>query len=129
MAQPAGSSARRWAAQQGSTTLETAVVFPMVLVLVVTIIQAVLYWHATEVALSAAQQGLAAASTAGLTTGEARAAQVAAQLGGLGSASVSGSSGTEVLVRVSGRAPSILPGFSTAVVRSASGPAEAFGRP
>lgn len=104
-------------------------IFPVVVLVVLLAIQAGLYWHGSEAAQAAAQEGLAAARVAGLSAGEARASQVAAQLGGLSQASASGSGGAELSIRVSATAPSILPGLALRVQRGAAGPPESYGRP
>lgn len=116
-------------AEEGSATLECAVVFPGALALVALGIQGGLYWHGGEVAQAAAQQGLAVARVSGLGAGEARASQAAAQLGGLSQTTTTGASGAEVSVRVSGIAPGILPGLALRVGRGAAGPPESYGRP
>lgn len=120
---------RRRRGECGSTTLEIAVLFPAVLALVLLVIQAALYWHARDAALSAAQQGLAVAKVSGLATGETRAAEVAAALGGLGAPHAGGSTGTQVAVVVTGSVPSLLPGLTFTVSESAAGPAEVFRGP
>jgi hypothetical protein len=122
-------TSRRLRADSGSTTLEIAVLFPAVLALVLLVIQAALYWHARDAALSAAQQGLAVAKVSGLPAGETRAAEVAAALGGLGAPHADGSTGTEVAVVVTGSAPSLLPGLTFTVRESAAGPPEVFHGP
>jgi hypothetical protein len=113
----------------GSTTLEMAVIFPAVMATVLLVIQAALYWHARDAALSAAQQGLAVARVAGLRAGEARAGQVASDLGGIGSPRAAASAGRQVSVVVTGAAPSLLPGLTMTVRESAGGPAEVFRGP
>ena len=115
--------------ETGSTTLEVAVVFPAVLVLVLLVIQAALYWHARDAALSAAQQGLSAAKVAGLPAGQARAAYVAGQLGGIASPHATVSGGQEITVVVGGGAPSLVPGLVMRVSESAAGPSEGFRGP
>ena len=115
--------------ESGSTTLEVAVVFPAVLVLVLLVIQAALYWHARDAALSAAQQGLSAAKVAGLAAGRSRAEYVATELGGINTPHASVAGGPEIRVVVSGGAPNLVPGLSLNVSESAAGPSEAFRAP
>jgi Flp pilus assembly protein TadG len=115
--------------EDGSTTLEVAVVFPAVLVLVLLVIQAALYWHARDTALSAAQQGLSVAKVSGLAVGQSRAEYVAAQLGGITAAHASAAGGAEITVVVSGGTPSLVPGLTMKVSESAAGPSEAFSAP
>ena len=52
---------RRRATDGGSASLEIAVLFPVVLLLVFAVIQGALYYHARNVALAAASDGLTAA--------------------------------------------------------------------
>jgi len=120
---------RRARDEAGSTTLEVTVIFPAVLGIVLLVVQAALYWHARDAALSSAQQGLAVATVSGLPAGEARASQVAADLGGITSAHTTGSTGAEVVISVSGSVPSLLPGLDLRVSESAAGPSEGFGAP
>jgi len=115
--------------ESGSTTLEVAVVFPAVLVLVLLVVQAALYWHARDAALSAAQQGLSAAKVAGPAAGQSRAEYVATQLGGINTPHATAARGAEITVVVSGGAPSLVPGLTMTVSESAAGPSEAFGAP
>jgi len=105
------------------------VVFPAVLLLVLLVIQAALYWHARSVALSAAQQGLAAAEVTGLPAGQARASSVATQLGGLHNPTVSGSAGSVLTVVVTGGIPSFVPGLNVTLSESAAGRSESYETP
>ena len=106
-----------------------AVLFPAALAIVLLVVQAALYWHAHDAALSAAQQGLSVAKVSGLPAGETRAAEVAAALGGIDAPRADGSTGAEVRVVVSGSAPSLLPGLTLTVSEAAAGPAEVFRGP
>ena len=113
----------------GSTTVEIVVIFPAALALVLVVLQAALYWHARDAALSAAQQGLATAEVSGPAAGAARASQVATGLGGIVSPHAQASGGPLLRVQVSGAAPSLLPVVAMSVNESASGPSEAFRGP
>lgn len=104
-------------------------VFPAVLVLVLLVIQAALYWHARSVALSSAQQGLAVAEVSGLAAGQTRAAAMATGLGGLDHPVVTGSSGSQLTVAVSGVIPSFVPGLRVDISESAAGAAESYEAP
>ena len=104
-------------------------IFPAVLLLVLLVIQAALYWHARSVALSAAQQGLSAAETSGLSAGQARAVAVATDLGGLRGPTASGSAGALMTVVVTGVIPSFVPGLNATVTESAAGRAESYETP
>lgn len=122
-------STQRHRGETGSTTLEVAVVFPAVLLLVLLVIQAALYWHARSVALSAAQQGLAVAEVSGLPAGQARASAMATQLGGLHNPSVTGSRAGVLTVVVTGGIPSFVPGLQATVTESAAGRPESYETP
>jgi len=98
----------------GSTTVEMAVLFPVLLVLLMTIVQAGMWWHARNLALAAAQAGAQVART---TTGTADAARSAAasylERAG-GSATTDPTVQTSVTaetarVQVSATAPRVLP--------------------
>lgn len=115
--------------EKGSVTLEVTVLFPGVLVIVFLVVQAALCWHAQNAALSAAQQGLAVARVAGISQGEARARQVANELGGVHSVDVTGAGDRDLTIVVSGSAPVLLPGVHVTVREMASGPAEGFRAP
>ena len=53
--------------QRGTTTLEAVLVFPVLLLLLMLIIQFALWYHATDVATAAAQDGVRAARVEGGT--------------------------------------------------------------
>jgi Flp pilus assembly protein TadG len=117
----------------GSASVEIAILFPVVLLVVTAIVQCGLWFHARSIALAAAQEGVTAARLyeAGPTAGPERArAFVEAH----GSDSLSDvvatatSPGPEQIgVQVTGRALSILPGVAgLTVTQSAEGPIERF---
>ncbi len=126
----AGRSSR----ERGSATLEVAILAPVLLLVVFTIVQVALWSYARSVALGAAQEGVAAARVVGSTAQAGRreahdfldragdsvlAAQVAVSV-----------TATEVVVAVSGRSQSVLPGVpGLPVQQSARGPVERFTRP
>ena len=117
--------------ERGSVSLELAVVFPLVLLLIFGTVQGALYYHARNVALAAAQEGVvdARVETGSAGAGVTRAQDFLADAGGsrvLVNASVSSDqSATEVTVTVRGAAPSVLPGFGGfTLTQSASGPLE-----
>ncbi|SDY01215.1 TadE-like protein [Saccharopolyspora shandongensis] len=93
--------------------VELAVLAPLALVLLVTVLQAGVWWHTRTLCLSAAQQGVQAART---VTGTARDARIAAtdfltRAGGLvGDPVVSAEADDrQARVRVTATAPLILP--------------------
>src|SRR5438067_12060871 len=67
----------------GSATLQTVLVMPLLLLLITAIVQFALWYHATHVAIAAAQDGARAARVEDGTTqaGQARAQQLLDQLG------------------------------------------------
>nr|WP_190093015.1 TadE family protein [Streptomyces melanogenes] len=107
-----------------------AIIFPFVLLATVTVIQASLWYYARQIALTAAREGLTTARAYHSTPAEgaAQARNVLARTAGdsLHRYSVAASTdGQRVRVRVSGTAPSILPGVpGLRVTQSASGPLE-----
>ena len=117
--------------ERGSVSLELAVVFPVVLLLIFGTIQGALYYHARNVALAAAQEGVvdARVENGSAGAGVARAQEFLADAGGnrvlLNAAVSSDSSATEVTITVRGAVPSVLPGVAgLTLTQSASGPLE-----
>lgn len=117
--------------ERGSVSLELSVVFPVVLLLIFGTIQGALYYHARNVALAAAQEGVvdARVENGSAGAGVARAQDFLTDAGGssvLLNASVSSNrSATEVTITVRGAVPSVLPGVSgLTLTQSASGPLE-----
>jgi hypothetical protein len=122
---------RRWGREEGSAAVQTAILFPVALLLIFGIIQGALWFHARHVALGAAQQGARAASAESGTGGEQRAHEFVAGLTGgtllRDLAVTETTSGDTVTVAVTGKAPSLLPGVGgLPVAQSASSPLERF---
>ncbi|WP_329522170.1 pilus assembly protein [Spirillospora sp. NBC_01491] len=117
--------------EDGSATVSIAIVFPAAGVLFLALAQAVMVSVARDVALAAAEEGLRTARGHEGTPaqGHAAAADFARHEPVLQSPSVSVSGTTTVSVRVSGRAPSVLPGVHIAVSQAAHGPRERFTTP
>ena len=115
-------------------SLELAILFPVVLLLVFAIVQYGLWFHARPLALAAAQEGVTAARTyqADPGAGEARARaflDAHADDGTLTAISIStaGSTQQQVRIQVQGRSLSLLPGTpGIPVTQSAEGPVERF---
>lgn len=108
-----------------------AIVFPFVIVLTVVVVQAAMWFHARNVALTAAREGFAAARTyqSPEGAGAARARETLGRIAGDSlrgpTVSTAGSTDTDVRVTVTGSAPSMLPGLSgLSVSQSASAPRE-----
>ena len=117
--------------ERGSVSLELAVVFPLVLLLIFGTIQGALYYHARNVALAAAQEGVvdARVENGSAGAGVTRTQSFLADAGGssvlLNAAVSSNSSATEVTITVRGAVPSVLPGVAGfTLTQSASGPLE-----
>jgi Flp pilus assembly protein TadG len=132
---------RRWArsvrrrGERGSATLEIAVLFPAVLLATFGLIQGALYYHARNVALAAATDGLTAARARTGNGEQGRQVAVAflERAGGeevlLNSSVSSTRSVTTATVTVTGRTLSLVPGLAGwSVTQTASGPVERFTR-
>lgn len=114
-------------------SLELVVVFPVVLLIIFGVIQGALYYHARNVALAAAQEGLRAAraETGTAADGAQGAQQFLADAGGSGvltGATVTPSrTPTAASVTVTGSSLSVLPGIpGLRVTQTAAGPVERF---
>ena len=126
---------RRSVDEQGSATLEIAVLFPAVLLATFGLIQGALYFHARDVALAAATDGLTAARgrTGSGEKGQQAASAFVQRAGGddvlLGSSVSSFRTATTATVTVTGRTLSLVPGLpGWSVSQTASGPVERFTR-
>ncbi|MEV5542042.1 TadE/TadG family type IV pilus assembly protein [Saccharopolyspora shandongensis] len=97
----------------GSVAVELAVLAPLALILLLTVLQAGLWWHTRTLCHSAAQQGVQAARTVSGTTGDAHTAATnfLNRAGGLvGDPVVSATvDARQVRVQVAATAPRILP--------------------
>ena len=109
--------------------------FPVVLVATFALIQGALYYHARDVALAAASDGLTAARarTGSDTEGRDAASAFLQRAGGddvlQGSSVTSVRTATTATVTVTGRTLSLVPGLpGWSVSQSASGPVERFTR-
>ncbi|MFF4104305.1 TadE family protein [Streptomyces sp. NPDC001903] len=116
--------------------MQMAIVFPFVILVTVAVVQAAMWVHARNIALTAAREGVAAARTyqAPESAGAARARETLGRIAGdslrASTVSTAGSSATEVSVTVTGSAPSMLPGLSgLSVSQSASAPRERWTAP
>jgi Flp pilus assembly protein TadG len=134
VARPARRGARaRWRGEDGSTSVELAILFPALLLIVSAIVQYGLWFHARSLALAAAQEGVVAAATyqAPPGSGADRArdflqAHAADTLQGVTVEQSSPAPG-HVVVRVTGRAITFLPGVAgPPVAQSAQAPVERF---
>jgi Flp pilus assembly protein TadG len=121
---------RRLSGERGAASVELAVTFPVVLLLVMTLIQAALWFHARSIALGAAQEGAREGRVQPASTARAESAaegfldQTASDLLTGRTVTVAGSP-TSIEVTVTGTSISLFPGLSGwSVTQSAVGPVE-----
>ena len=120
---------RRWRDERGMTTIQVAILFPVVLFWIMLIVQYGLWWHAKQVANAAAAEAVDAAqiSSASARDGEDAAASYLAQSGNLDNITVTVSrEPTVVTVEVRGDAPQLVPGFAWSVTARSTAPVERF---
>jgi Flp pilus assembly protein TadG len=113
------------------TTLAVVLVIPALLLLIMTIAQFVVYYHASHLAIAAAEEGLRAAQAADATAadGQAGAQDFISQAGpGLVLRPVVDATrdADSARVEVRGRAPQFVPGIRIELHSVASGPVERF---
>ena len=120
----------RMSGERGAASVELAVVFPMVLLLVMTLIQAALWFYARSIALGAAQEGAREGRLQPASTGRAQSAaegfldQTAQDLLTGRDVNVTGSP-SSIEVTVTGTSLSLFPGLSGwSVTQTAVGPVE-----
>jgi TadE-like protein len=123
--------------ERGSAT-ELVVVFPFVMFLLLLVIQFALWYHATHVAQSAAQEGARVArmavaagqpaeSPAQLDAGIQRAKDFLAGMGAFDDKEVTGTRDrNRARIVVTGTAPSLVPGFTLTISEHSDGPVERF---
>jgi Flp pilus assembly protein TadG len=121
------------ARDRGSVSLELAIVFPALLLIVTALIQYALWFHARSLALAAAQQGVSVARAYHSTPAAGRGSALAfiAEHGAdtllNPDATTSTPATGQVQVIVTGWSVSVLPGVAgIAVSQSAAGPLERF---
>ena len=120
---------RRVRDERGMTTIQVAILFPVVLFWIMLIVQYGLWWHAKQVANAAAAEAVDAAqvSTGSARDGEDAAASYLAQSGNLDNITVTVSrEPTVVTVEVRGDAPQLVPGFAWSVTARSAAPVERF---
>jgi Flp pilus assembly protein TadG len=131
---PAGAQSRRHGRRRdsGALTLSYVIVMPAFLLSIVVIVQAAIWYLASETALAAARQGADVARTAGQPpdggTGAAVAFARSAAPGFLlgPTASAAGSTAATVRIAVTGRVPSLVPGMVIRVSEVVTAPVERF---
>jgi len=121
--------ARRLRDERGMTTIQVAILFPVVLFWIMLIVQYGLWWHAKQVANAAAAEAVDAAQVSSGTArdGEDAAASYLAQSGNLDDITITVSrEPTTVTVEVHGDAPRLVPGIEWSVTARSSAPVERF---
>ncbi|WP_425824634.1 TadE/TadG family type IV pilus assembly protein [Streptomyces fractus] len=140
MTDPAGKrrprAASRWSRlrdhldDRGDSVVEFAVIFPVVLILVFTVIEGALYFHARSVAARAAQVGVDAGRSYDASPGDGAAAARAflSRTGNSveGPKVAVGSGGNQIAITVTGTVSSLVPGLEFTVRQRAQAPVEAF---
>jgi len=123
----------RGSGDEGISTVEAAILFPVVILLMLAMLQAGIWYHARTAALAAAQEGGRAATAAGGTVDDATAAAqhfLASKAGGEvhgASVEVSASDQT-VTVVVKGTSTSLVPGWKPQVTATTKTPVERLTR-
>jgi Flp pilus assembly protein TadG len=120
--------------ERGDAIVQTVIVAPALLLLIMVIIQFALVAHARNVAEAAAQDGVTAARRSDATEadGQARASAALASLGPrmLSERGVSVvKTQTDVTVTVTGTPLTLVPGFGRKIVETSSGPVERYVAP
>ena len=111
---------------RGDVSLQVVLLTPLLLLLVLLSVQAALWYHAAQLADSAAADGAAAAARygAGPATGTAAVAAFVTDAGGRLVASGVSGNGTTMVATATVHVPHVLPGWPDAVTRQASAPIE-----
>ncbi|MFE2991480.1 TadE family protein [Streptomyces sp. NPDC059262] len=115
---------------RGSSPVQAAILFPVVIVITFTLLQGVMWAYAHNIAYTAARSGVAAGRIyeASPADGSAHAKRALDDLAGNmltgTSVSTAGSSQDTMRVHVSGQSLTLLPGFHLTVQATVSGPIE-----
>ncbi len=115
--------------ESGLTSTQLAVVMPALIVWIMLVVQYGLWFHAKQVSAAAAAEAIDAAQVPAATAddGERAAQSFLAQAGNLGDVTVEVRRSTDIVnVRVSGRAPQLVPGVAWGVTSVAQAPVERF---
>ncbi|WP_316784363.1 TadE/TadG family type IV pilus assembly protein [Streptomyces sasae] len=126
--------AARSRTDRGSGSVEVAVLAVVVLMLVFTILQVGLFFHARKVAQSAARQGVDTGREFGSSPadGVAQAEDFLTRFGGSvqgASVSSAGSTAEELRITVTGHVATLVPGLELTVTQDAHGPIERWTNP
>ena len=131
---PAGCRGRR-GSDAGALTLSYVIIVPVFLLSLMVIAQASMWYLARSAALAAARQGVDAARVQGAPAGAGTTAALSfAQTSAAGyllspAATAGGSSATTIVITVTGRVPSLVPGVPITVSQAAQAPVERFTTP
>lgn len=120
---------RRPRDEEGMSTIQVAILFPVVLFWIMLIVQYGLWWHAKQVANAAAAEAVDAAQVSNGTArdGEDAAASFLAQSGNLGNATITvAREPATVTAEVHGDAPQLVPGVEWSVTARSTAPVERF---
>ncbi len=125
--------ARSRRGERGSATVQTAILFPVLLLVVLTCIQAGVYWYCQSAALSAAQEGVRvpAANDGTIGKGTDRASTFLRRIAGtlIESTQVTGTrTPTEATVTVRGTTLTFIPGLPLTITATATLPSEEYSR-
>ena len=115
--------------ERGMTTIQVAILFPVVLFWIMLIVQYGLWWHAKQVANAAAAEAVDAAqvSTGTARDGEDAAASYLAQAGNLDNVTITVTrEPATVTAEIHGDAPRLVPGFAWSVTARGAAPVERF---
>lgn len=115
--------------EAGMTTIQVAILFPVVLLWLTLIVQYGLWWHAKQVANAAAAEAVAAAQvpTGTEADGDAAAHRFVDQAGNLTNITIAVNRQPDVVVaEIRGDAPRLMPGFEWSVTARSHAPVERF---
>lgn len=115
--------------ERGMTTIQVAILFPVVLFWIMLIVQYGLWWHAKQVANAAAAEAVDAAQVSSGTArdGEDAAASYLTQSGNLDNVTITVTrEPTTVTAEIRGDAPRLVPGFEWSVTARSTAPVERF---
>ncbi|MFJ8015008.1 TadE family protein [Streptomyces sp. NPDC096339] len=109
-------------------SLEMLMIFPAVLLIILLVVHVGLWWHARNVAMSAAQLGVESARVRGASgeTGAAQARDFLSRAGGsISGTKVTGNKGaTTVRITVTGSVATMIPGLDLTINQHADAPVE-----
>jgi Flp pilus assembly protein TadG len=120
-------TSRRANRDRGALSLELLIVFPVILTVILLTVHVALWWHARNVALSAAQQGVEVARARGSTLGAGtRETQdfLSRAGGSISAAHISGTRGQMVVITVTGHVDTIIPGLTLPISQHAAASTE-----